>query len=140
MPRTFSADSDAAPEEAWAMMARPDRWHEWSPYLFGAWGLGTPEVQERRVGAARLLGVIPVPAQIVHKEPGRSWTWRVGPAVLVHAVTPRRDRGCTVSVTIQAPGPLEPLLAATYGPVVRILVGRLARLAASRSTATSSSG
>jgi hypothetical protein len=141
MPRTFAAESTAAPETAWAMIAEPARWHEWSPYLRGAWGLGEPEVQADRLGAARLLWVLPVPAQIVDKQPGRSWTWRVGPATLVHQVTPRPGGGgCTVAVTIAAPGPLEPLLAATYGPVVQLLVSRLARLAASRSTATSSSG
>jgi polyketide cyclase/dehydrase/lipid transport protein len=139
MPRTFAADSSADPQEAWAMLSEPARWNEWSPYLHGAWGLGEPEVQAGRLGAARLLWVLPVPARIVDKQAGRSWTWRVGPAVLEHAVTPRPG-GCRVSVTIEAPGPLEPLLAATYGPVVGLLVSRLARLAASRSTATSSSG
>jgi hypothetical protein len=140
MPRTYAADTTASVEEAWSLMAEPERWKEWSPHVRGAWGLGHPEVEPKARGAARILGVLPVPAQIVAKEPGRSWTWRVGPATLVHSVTPRRDGGATVAVTIQAPGPLEPLLAATYGPVVGLLVSNLARVAASRSTATSSSG
>src|SRR4051794_20111747 len=125
MPRTFAAECSAPPEAAWPLLAEPARWHEWAPHLRGAWGLGTPEIEPRRLGAARLLGVVPVPAQIVHKVPGRSWTWRVGPAILVHAVTPRPGGGSRVSVTIQAPGPLEPLLAASYGPVVQLLVSRL---------------
>ena len=140
MPRTFAADSAAPVEETWSLMAEPSRWHEWSPHVRGAWGLGQPEVEPRSVGAARILGFLPVPAQIVAKEPGRSWTWRVGPATLVHRVTPRIGGGSTVAVTIEAPGPLEPLLAATYGPEVQLLVSNLARVAASRSTATSSSG
>jgi hypothetical protein len=106
----------------------------------GAWGLGHPEVRPHAVGAARILGFIPVPALVVHKTPGRAWTWRVGPAILVHTVSPRPGGGSRVAVTIQAPGPLEPLLAATYGPVVQLLVSNLARVAASRSTPTSSSG
>jgi hypothetical protein len=87
-------------------------------------------VQERRIGAARLLGVLPVPALVVRVEPGRRWTWRVGPAVLVHAVAPRPGGGCRVSTTLSAPGPLDGLLAAAYGPVVQLTMNRLARRAA----------
>jgi hypothetical protein len=45
---------------AWALLARPDRWHEWAPHLRGAWGLSDPatgEVEPGRRGAVRLLGV-----------------------------------------------------------------------------------
>ena len=141
MTRTFSADSTAPPAAAWSLIAEPGRWHEWAPHLRGAWNLGEPEVERGRLGAARLLGAVPIPARIVHKDDGRSWTWRVGPALLVHAIEPDRDGGCRVSVTIEAPGPLEPLLAATYGPVVKMLVERLARVAAaSSSSGTSSAG
>src|SRR4051794_27248857 len=101
MPRTFAADSAASVEDAWALMARPDRWKEWSPHVRGAWGLGRPEVEPGSLGAARILGFLPVPAQIVDKRPGRAWTWRVGPAVLVHSVEPRADGGSTVAVTIE---------------------------------------
>jgi hypothetical protein len=142
MPRVYAADSTATPEAAWALLARPDRWHEWAPHVRGAWGLGDPEVEPGRVGAARLLGAVPVPAQIVHKRDGRSWTWRVGPVVMVHAVTPKGgDGGCRVSVTITAPWPLETVLTTTYGPLVKLLVERLARVAAtSSSTGTSAAG
>ena len=139
MPRTYSADTTASPETAWSLVAEPGRWHEWAPHLRGAWNLGAPEVERGRTGAARILGAIPVPATIVDKRAGRSWTWRVGPAILVHTVTPR-EHGCRVSVTIQAPGPLEGVLAATYGPVVKLLVQNLARVAASTSRGTSSAG
>ena len=140
MARTFTADSDASPAAAWSLIAEPERWHEWAPHLRGAWNLGEPEVERGRFGAARLLGAIPVPARIIDKQDGRSWTWRVGPAVLVHEVAPRAG-GSTIAVTIEAPGPLEPLLAATYGPVVKLLVERLARVAAaSSSNGTSSAG
>src|SRR4051794_1497912 len=70
-------------------------------------------------GAARLLGVIPVPAKITAKS-GRSWTWPVGPATLAHRVIDR-ERGCTVAIDLRAPGPLEPLLAATYGPIIQLM-------------------
>src|SRR3954451_24419344 len=60
----YEADSDADPGQAWALLARPGRWHEWAPQLRGAWGLGVPEVQRGASGVAFLLGVVPVPATI----------------------------------------------------------------------------
>ena len=126
---TYSATSSAAPGRAWDLIARPERWHEWAPHIRGAWGLGSPEVVTGRLGAVRLFGVLPVPARIVGKRPGREWAWRVGPAVLVHRVSPRRAGGCVVAVDITAPGPVEAALGATYGPLVRQLVRRLARVA-----------
>jgi hypothetical protein len=130
MPRRYAANSLASPEAAWSLIAEPARWHEWAPHVRGAWGLGSPEVLPDKIGVARLFGVMPVPARIVHKAPGRSWTWRVGPLVLVHAVTPRGNGGCQVAMTLQAPGPLEPLLAATYGPIIQLMTDNLARVAA----------
>jgi hypothetical protein len=126
--RTFTADSNASPNAAWALLARPDAWSEWAPHLRGAWGLGSPEVREGAFGFARLLGVVPVPAKITAKDADRSWTWRVGPMTLVHRVVPR-TRGCTVAIDLVAPGPLEPALAATYGPVIQVMLNRLARRA-----------
>jgi hypothetical protein len=126
--RTWTAASDAPPEAAWALLARPDAWSEWAPHLRGAWGLGAPEVRQGALGAARLLGVIPVPAKITARS-GRSWTWRVGPAELDHRVVDAPG-GCVVSIALHAPGPLEPLLAATYGPVIQLMLNRLARVAA----------
>jgi len=109
-------------------VARPARWHEWAPHVRGAWGLGDPEVKVGARGAARLLGAVPVPAVVTAKDPGRSWTWEVGPVSLVHSVTPLGS-GCEVAVEISAPGPLETVLGASYGPLVGLLVRRLARVA-----------
>jgi hypothetical protein len=125
MPATFSARSAARPETAWALMARPDRWSEWAPHIRGAWGLGSPEVRPGALGAVRLLGFVPVPAQIVAKSAGRSWTWRVGPAVLVHRVEPLSSGGCVVAIDVHAPRALT----AAYGPVVKLLLRRLASVA-----------
>src|SRR5438309_1480419 len=76
---TFRAASKAPPALAWALYARPRAWPAWAPQLRGAWGLAGDdgEVEEGRIGAARLLGVVPVPARISAKDPGRSWTWQV---------------------------------------------------------------
>jgi hypothetical protein len=124
--RTFTADSNASPSAVWALLARPDAWSEWAPHVRGAWGLGSPEVREGAVGFARLLGVVPVPAKITAKGDA-SWAWRVGPLELVHRVVPR-ERGCTVAIDLRA-GALEGVLAATYGPVIQLMLNRLARVA-----------
>lgn len=131
VPHSFSADSDAPVDTVWALVARPSRWPEWAPHVRGAWGLGFPEIEAGRCGAARLLWIVPVPASISAKTPGRSWTWRVGPMTLDHLVEPR-GTGSRITMTMSAPGPLDAVLGVTYGPVVRTLVRRLARVAGER--------
>jgi hypothetical protein len=126
---SYEADTTGTPERAWALMARPALWSRWAPHLRGAWGLGEPEIRPGAVGAARLLGVVPVPAKILSRDDGRSWTWRVGPATLVHRVEPKPG-GATVAVDITAAKPVEAALAVTYGPIVQALVKNLARVAA----------
>jgi hypothetical protein len=85
-------------------------------------------VREGARGFARLLGVVPVPARVTAKQPGRSWTWSVGGVALAHRVEPRGD-GCLVAIDIEAPAALEPLVRASYGPLVGLLVRRLAGVA-----------
>lgn len=141
--RTYSATSSASADAAWPLLARPGRWPEWAPHVRGAWGLGSPEVRKGALGAARLFGALPVPARIVGKRPGRSWTWRVGPVEMVHRVEPRersggkasgRDSGgCEVAIDVIAPAPLELALAAAYGPVIAATLRRLALRAQSSS-------
>jgi hypothetical protein len=130
--RTFSVTTSAPPEAAWALLARPARWPEWAPHVRGAWGLGSPEVREGALGAARLFGALPVPARIVAKRPGRSWTWRVGPVEMVHRVEPR-GAGCEVAIDVIALPPLERAFALAYGPVIAATLRRLARAAQSSS-------
>jgi hypothetical protein len=125
--RTFSAVTAAPPEIAWRLLARPADWGRWSPHVRGAWGLGDPEVRRGAFGAARLLGVAPVPARVVAKRDGRSWTWRVGLVEMAHRVEPRAGGGATVAIDLSAPGPLEPAVALAYGAVID---GSLRRLAA----------
>ena len=69
-----------------------------------------------------------MPARVTEVRPGSSWTWRVGPVSLVHVVR-RRPTGCEVAIELHAPAALEAALAFTYGPVVALLVRRLARVA-----------
>ena len=125
---SYSASSRARSTVAWALISQPDRWSDWAPHLRGAWGLGRPEVELGATGAARLLGVLPVPAKITAKKPGRSWAWRVGPVTMDHVVRTRQD-GCQIAVEIHAPAPFEAALAVSYGPLVSALVRNLARVA-----------
>jgi hypothetical protein len=125
-----AAADDLDSQLAWELYARPERWHEWAPHLRGAWGLAGPggEVAPGRRGAVRLLGALPVPATITAKDPGRSWTWRVGGVVTMeHQVAPGR-----VALELRAPMPLERALGAAYGPVIGLLLQRLSRSARAR--------
>ena len=125
---SYEARSEGTTDVAWSLMARPARWKEWAPHIRGAWRLGDPEVQVGRRGLVRILGAPVVPARITAKRAGRMWAWKVGPVELIHRVEPRVD-GSLVAVDIEAPGPLQPALRATYGPLVQVLVNRLARVA-----------
>src|SRR3954451_19391893 len=123
---TWSADSQASPRAAWALMSRPRAWPAWAPHIRGAVGLGRGEVEQGATGCAGLLGVVPVPVRVADKDPGRSWTWLAPGVTIVHRVI-AREEGCRVAVELD--GPLAPLLALTYGPVIQLSLNRLARIA-----------
>lgn len=125
----YEARSAADPATAWSLVAEPARWHEWSPHVRGAWGLGEPEVRRGARGAARLLGVVPVPAKVTAVADGHSWTWAVGFMELDHRVDPDGTGGSIVGVDIRAAPAVETVLRFTYGPVVAVLVRNLARVA-----------
>ncbi len=129
--RTWSSSSAASPNAAWHLLSRPEAWSRWAPHVRGAWGLGAPEVRTGAVGAARLLGVVPVPAKIVSKRAGRSWTWQVGFGLveMAHRVEPREDGGCVVSIDLSAPPVLERALGLSYGPVIQATLDCLGRKA-----------
>jgi len=123
--RTWTAESSGDPAEAWALLSRPARWHEWAPHVRGAWGLAEV-VRAGDAGAARLLGVAPVPVRITAVDAPRSWSWRVGALVeMDHRVT-ARPGGVTVALDLRAPAPLEAGLALAYGPVISLALRRLA--------------
>jgi hypothetical protein len=123
--REYGVRVDAPSTVAWSLVARPDRWHEWAPHVRGAWHLGDPEVSPGKVGAARLVGVVPVPAKVVSVDRGRSWTWHVGPVRLEHTVEPESDLACRIVFRLD--GPVGVVHA--YGPVVHGLLLNLARVA-----------
>ena len=126
--------SSAAPAETvWELLSRPSLWGKWAPHLSGAWGLGSPEIEQGAVGAARVLWLVPVPARITGKETGRSWRWRVGPYTMEHRVEPGPG-GCDVVLAVDAPPPLERIFAVTYGLAIPALLGRLAAAGEKRVT------
>ena len=128
----YAAHTTGTPRIAWRLLARPEHWPDWAPHLRGAWGLTDDEgwVRPGARGAARLLGVVPVPARIGAVEPERSWVWHVGPVTMDHRVEPDPEGpGCTVAVTMDAPAPVEAALRVSYGPAVALLVRNAARIA-----------
>lgn len=125
-PREYETQVAAPADLVWSFVARPAGWHRWAPHIRGAWGLGDPEVREGARGAARLVGVVPVPARILSVEDGCAWTWQAGPVRLAHVVEPLDDPGrCRLRFTMVGPGPVV----TAYGPVVHALMLNLARVA-----------
>ncbi len=125
---TWTAESKGSPAKAWNLIARPHAWPEWAPHLQGAWGLGDAEVRSGDIGAARLLGVVPVLVRITAVDRPRSWSWRVGELVRMdHRVEPSGS-GCVLAIDLRAPAPLEAALARAYGPVIVKSLRRLARV------------
>ena len=55
---------------------------------------------------------------------------------MVHRVVPEPGGGSTVAIDVIAPGPLEPVLATTYGPVIGLTLRRLAARAAARQSSS----
>jgi hypothetical protein len=138
--RTWTADSAGPAATAWALMSRPTEWPQWAPHMRGFWSsrpLGDGEITQGAWGAARVLGVVPVPVIVTGKEARRSWTWQFGLTRITHRVEPRAGSGCRVAVDLEAPWPLESLLAATWGPVFGLSLRRLARLATESRSAAS---
>ena len=123
--RTWTADSAGSPSEAWDLISRPGRWHEWAPHVRGAWGLGDV-VRAGDTGAVRLLGAIPVPVQITAVDAPRSWSWRVGALVEMDHRVIARPGGLAAELDLRAPAPLEAGLALAYGPLIALSLRRLA--------------
>ena len=112
----------------WDLLARPDRWREWSPYVRGADGLGEPWVIEGASGHVVLRGGLRLPARITDVEPGRSWTWEVGGLTVRHAVR-AAGSGSRIEHTVGGSGGLWSAAAFGYAPVVGLIAGRIARVA-----------
>lgn len=126
---TQSITCNAPAERVWALIARPDRWHEWSPYVRGARGLGTPEVEEGAHGSVLVRGGVHIAATITSVTPGESWTWRVMGLRLDHAVRPN---GAASEIMLRAEGAAGPpwsLGALAYTPALALIIRNIARVA-----------
>ena len=71
---------------------------------------------------------MPIAATITAVEPGRSWSWHVGPATLRHTVEPDGD-GTSIGLEIDAPRALDAAIRVLYAPLTRLLLANLARAA-----------
>lgn len=124
-----SAHSAAPPERVWDLIARPGRWHEWSPHVAGAEFLGEPEVEAGARGRVLLRGGLALPATVTAVQTGESWAWEVGGIAVRHAVRPAAG-GSEVEMATAGQGPVWGAAAAAYALPVALLVRNIARLAA----------
>ena len=121
-------ECSADPERLWELVARPDLWSRWSPYVRGAESLGSPEVEQGASGRVILRGGVKVPAEILEVVPGRSWSWRVGGIVVDHIVAPAPG-GSLLEMPVRSSGALWTPAALLYAPVVGLIARRIARVA-----------
>jgi hypothetical protein len=122
-------ETEASPAEVWSLIARPARWHEWSPYVRGGEGLGEPEVEAGAVGKVVLLGGVRLDAEIFEVVPGRAWTWQVAGLRVHHEVEPT-PTGTRLSMTPEGSGAFWGPAALIYRLPTALIernVGRVAR-------------
>ncbi len=122
-------ECEASPDRLWSLVARPDRWHEWSPHVRGAEGLGSPEVEAGAKGKVVLRGGVRVPAEITEVVPGESWSWRVGGIVVDHVVAPSGTGGSSLAMPVESTGGPWGLAAALYAPFVGLIARQIVRVA-----------
>lgn len=121
-------ETEASPAEVWSLLAEPARWHEWSPYVAGAEGLGEPEVEAGAVGAVVLRGGMRIGAEILEVVPGRSWTWRVKGLEVRHEVE-TTPRGARLAMTPSGSGPIWSPFAIAYRLPTALIARNIARVA-----------
>lgn len=124
-------ETEASLAEVWSLLAEPARWHEWSPYVRGAEGLGEPEVEAGAVGKVVLLGSVRLDAEILAVVPGRSWTWQVGGLRVRHEVDPTPSGG-RFSMTPGGSGPLWGPASLVYRLPTALIERNVARVAKQR--------
>ena len=123
-----SVETDAPPAEVWSLIAEPARWHEWSPYVAGAEGLGEPEVEAGSVGEVVLRGGLRIGAEILDVVPGRSWTWRVKGVRIRHEVE-ATPRGARLTMTPEGASLLWAPAAVAYRLPTALIARNVARVA-----------
>ncbi len=124
-----AVETTAAPERVWELISRPARWQEWSPYVGGGGGLGSPEVVAGSHGSVVLKGGVRLPARITEVRHGESWTWESMGLRIRHGVAPRAGGGATIEHEVEATSLLTRPLALGYVPVVALIARNIARVA-----------
>jgi Polyketide cyclase / dehydrase and lipid transport len=138
---------EASAAEVWSLVAEPERWHEWSPYVAGAEGLGTPEIQKGAVGSVVLRGGLRIDAEVLEVVPGESWTWRVKGLRIRHEVQPlpppapavpyaggvgkknSPPERCRLTMTSEGDGPFWAPAAWAYRAPTALIARNIARVA-----------
>lgn len=112
----------AAPASAaWDALADTTLWARWGPSV-RAVDCAEAVVRPGLTGRVRTSVGVRLPFTITTVEPGRAWSWRIGPVPATeHHVAPEGDASCTVSMTV-------PWWAAPYALVCRVALRRLERL------------
>jgi Polyketide cyclase / dehydrase and lipid transport len=126
-----TVETEASAAEVWSLLAEPARWHEWSPYVAGAEGLGGPEVEAGAVGAVILRGGVRIGAEILEVVPGRSWTWRVKGLEVRHEVE-ATPHGARLAMTSEGSGPFWSPVALGYRLPTALIARNVARVAKRR--------
>ncbi len=134
MPPAGAVDCDVPAELVWALLARPERWREWSPHVAGADGLGSPEVTAGADGHVVLRGGIRIPARIVEVAPGESWSWQVSGLRVSHRVTALPSGRSRIEMSVEGRSAPWSAAALLYAPLVGLIVRNVARLAEREAT------
>jgi len=127
--RIYAVDCDAPPDRVWKLIAQPERWSEWSPYVSGAESLGSPEVAEGAEGCVVLRGGLRLAARVTRVVPGESWTWRVGGLTVHHAVRPAPGGRSRIEHAVEGSAPPWSIAAIAYGPIAGLIARNIARVA-----------
>ncbi|MBA3866538.1 MAG: SRPBCC family protein [Solirubrobacterales bacterium] len=101
---------EAPPARVWGLLAGPEHWSRWSPYVRGADGLGSPEVTIGSKGHVILRGGVRIAAEITAVTPGESWTWRVGGLTIRHEVLPGPRGGSLIEHEVSGSAASRPEL------------------------------
>jgi Polyketide cyclase / dehydrase and lipid transport len=123
-----SVETEASAAEVWSLVAELARWHEWSPYVVGAEGLGTPEVEASAKGSVVLRGGVRVGAEILEVVPGESWTWRVKGLRIRHEVE-ATPGGSRLTMTPSGSGPFWAPAALAYRVPTSLIARNITRVA-----------
>jgi uncharacterized protein YndB with AHSA1/START domain len=123
-----TVETEAPAAAVWSLLAEPARWHEWSPYVAGAEGLGEPEVEAGAVGTVVLRGGLRIGVEILEVVPGHSWTWRVRGLRIRHEVV-ATPSGSRLAMVPEGSGPVWGPAAFAYRLPTALIARNVARVA-----------